>query len=346
MEELTDDRGRGHTPIELEEICDVAFACANHETENIQGASTHQIAHLRLHLYKQNKFNHTMASQVIEYVSNLRHRLRLIPKKHRSRPITRPLIELGYIYQAQKSSNNVMNLFEDIGNYAYNGRYLLHHHVIWLCSFPDQASTAKVFSTRVSQGYVGNGEGFSSYAARRSIYSYFSCDGLDWSEFADYAMEMSPWMSNMSDQERELEKRMVEVKAKIVQYKRELAARSSPISYPHVNNEGEYSQFQVAWELEAPQHSPQTERTSRTTNSFNDESRNNHNLPIAIDISDCAYRDGNIRSLSNCFLARPCPSRSRTSEVAITSMHRVTEEGITTTEPTYNRPMLSAPRQP
>jgi len=53
---------------------------------------------------------------------------------------------------------------------------------------------------------------------------------------------------------------------------------------------GVYSQFQVAWEWEAPQPSPQTERTSRTTNSFNDELRNNHNLPIAIDISDCVTK--------------------------------------------------------
>ena len=97
-------------------------------------------------------------------------------------PMDVPVVELGFSndpakrlrqHRHHQSSNYLMNLAEAILEYQYPGLFTLQQHIIYNCWRPIQLWMGEIVFTKLAQGYVAGGGGFSHEPAGRSNTSSF-----------------------------------------------------------------------------------------------------------------------------------------------------------------------------
>ena len=94
-------------------------------------------------------------------------------------------------HQAHESSNHLMGLFHACLKRRYQDRYRLKQYVIHLCAAQRHASLAEIIITRMGQGYVTSGTGFSHYPAGRSV-PLGRRSVQQWAEYFAWIVEHTP----------------------------------------------------------------------------------------------------------------------------------------------------------
>ncbi|SMY24945.1 unnamed protein product [Zymoseptoria tritici ST99CH_1A5] len=114
------------------------------------------------------------------FAANLERALLAIDEKDRDRDdiLFDILVELGYSgsllerliqHAEQESSNFLMNLFEACLVYRNGPKYKVRQHIIHLIAWKEHRELSEILLTRIGQGYVTSGTGFSHYPAGRSV---------------------------------------------------------------------------------------------------------------------------------------------------------------------------------
>ncbi|KAL8991855.1 MAG: hypothetical protein Q9169_007593 [Polycauliona sp. 2 TL-2023] len=89
-------------------------------------------------------------------------------------PMAAPVVEIGFSdnvlvrlrhHQEHQGSNYIMNLAQALFEYRYPTFFCLKQHVIYHCFTAEQPWTSEIILTRLAQGYIANGCGFSHYGA-------------------------------------------------------------------------------------------------------------------------------------------------------------------------------------
>ena len=97
-------------------------------------------------------------------------------------PLSVPVVELGFSnnpvrrlrqHRHHESSNYLMNLAEAVFEYRYPGFFTLQQHIIYNCWRPIQLWMGEIVFTKLAQGNVAGGGGFSHEPAGRSNTSSF-----------------------------------------------------------------------------------------------------------------------------------------------------------------------------
>ncbi|KAI4703594.1 hypothetical protein J4E89_010015 [Alternaria sp. Ai002NY15] len=115
-------------------------------------------------------------------IEKVRARLSGLPPQHHNKPLKHPLVEVGYSARSQarlKSnashsySHPAMNLAEAIAAVLFANNtlpklYKMTQYIIYICNTASHASLSEIVLTRLAEGYMGNGGGFSHYPAGRS----------------------------------------------------------------------------------------------------------------------------------------------------------------------------------
>ena len=97
-------------------------------------------------------------------------------------PLSVPVVELGFSndpvrrlrqHRHHENSNYLMNLAKAVFEYQYPGIFTLQQHIIYNCWRPVQLWMGEILFTKLAQGYVTGGGGFSHEPAGRSNTSSF-----------------------------------------------------------------------------------------------------------------------------------------------------------------------------
>ncbi|KAL8724963.1 MAG: hypothetical protein Q9166_007656 [cf. Caloplaca sp. 2 TL-2023] len=92
-------------------------------------------------------------------------------------PLAAPVLEIGFSngvrkrlrqHRKHRNSNYIMNLAEALFKHQYPKMFCLKQHIIYNCWSADQPWPSEILLTRLGQGYVANGGGFSHYPAGHS----------------------------------------------------------------------------------------------------------------------------------------------------------------------------------
>jgi hypothetical protein len=148
--------------------------------------------------------------EVLHFCERLEERLKQIPEADRDKPLTFPLVQVGCSrhslvrlenHSAHIGSKYVMNLMESIGKVterAVKDLFQIEQAVIYLMWTPEQAEIAEIGWTRLSDGYIGNGGGFSHYpTGRGKYYSVQRANSPMWEYAMTVARTGSPLCSNL-----------------------------------------------------------------------------------------------------------------------------------------------------
>jgi hypothetical protein len=76
-------------------------------------------------------------------------------------------------------------------------RYSMKQFIIFICQEPSHGSLSEIVLTRLAEGYMGNGGGFSHYPAGRSNDSALKTDAIEWGKCLEYAVDASPLGDNL-----------------------------------------------------------------------------------------------------------------------------------------------------
>lgn len=179
--------------------------------------------------------NNRAACQIRIFINATKARIAVIARSLDPRsPLPLSILEFGYgvdvenrlaAHRRHESSNYIMNLFQTCCQILFPGKYRLHQYVVFLCSTPDQTSTAEVLFHLLGQGYISNGCGFSHWPAGLSSHHAYKLRSSMWCSFARWNMEHTPRQSNVdafkiamkirADEDAERERRLLEQIGKI-----------------------------------------------------------------------------------------------------------------------------------
>ena len=109
------------------------------------------------------------------FVSELRKRLAdEVARNGQHVPLSAPVVEVGIAKEPRKrlaehqhhcNSNYLMNLAQSCFEFSFPGLFQLQQLVVFTCWRPEQSWLSEIFITRLAQGYVEMGGGFSHYPA-------------------------------------------------------------------------------------------------------------------------------------------------------------------------------------
>ncbi|KAI4268096.1 MAG: hypothetical protein L6R38_007959 [Xanthoria sp. 2 TBL-2021] len=112
-------------------------------------------------------------SIVLEFANEILHRLNEEEAAQRLHvPMVAPVVEIGFSdnvvrrlrdHRRHRRSNYIMNLAQALFEYRYPKQFCLKQHIIYHCFSPDQPWASEIFLTRLAQGYIANGGGFSHH---------------------------------------------------------------------------------------------------------------------------------------------------------------------------------------
>lgn len=196
MNGICDARGNSPTPAQWLEICDHMLAYVGTSSEsNELAADIDQLIHpagqwprylaakglrryteWREHVLKHSGVTSPLRRRMVKYfVSQLQQRLsREIDLNGEHTPLTAPVVEVGFSlypetrlkeHRHHSNSNYLMNLAQACFEYEYPGMFQLQQLVVFTCWRPEQCWLSEMFITRLAQGYVETGGGFSHYRA-------------------------------------------------------------------------------------------------------------------------------------------------------------------------------------
>lgn len=142
-----------------------------------------------------------------EFCQNLEERLQ--EHADQDQPFPRLLTEVGYSKQSDrrlkfhrehKSSNWLMNLTQAVLEVLFPDRFYLWQFVVFYIFTPKMAALAEILITHFAHGYTSTGEGFSTYAAGRSVTSVRDFTPAEWDEFLKDTLENTPIQRNYAAQ--------------------------------------------------------------------------------------------------------------------------------------------------
>ncbi len=151
-------------------------------------------------------------TQTLAFIESLRKRLDDIEKHDKAKmkqPLEFPLCEVGYAkrsisrlkeHKRHTSSNYIMNLMEAIFEtmaHEFSGDYEIEQRVIYLIWRPSQAEVSEIGLTKLAEGYIHNGGGFSHYPAGLSNESAQTIPAREWSAAKTYMMNHSDYPRNI-----------------------------------------------------------------------------------------------------------------------------------------------------
>lgn len=87
-------------------------------------------------------------------------------------------------------------------------------YIIYICHTASHASLSEIVLTRLAEGYMGNGGGFSRYPAARSAGSALKTSEQEWDNCAQYAIERSPLRENLKSDIERLKKKLPDAQGK------------------------------------------------------------------------------------------------------------------------------------
>ncbi|MCJ1394051.1 hypothetical protein MMC18_006929 [Xylographa bjoerkii] len=220
MQLLVDDHGLSPSPAKLTEmIKEMRSYCSltktatrihRGELKYLSGSSTTDYSPSTSHI-----------TNIAAFANNLEARLEnLRDTQWWSTPLDTPLVEVGYAaspkerleqHRDHRSSNYIMNLAEAICKVLYGNKYRIMQFVIFHIFNKSQAAAAEVLFTRLAQGYIEDGGGFSHALAGRSNHSALSVRSLEWDRFLKEAVKNTGLIDRM---DRETDK-LIQVTAAI-----------------------------------------------------------------------------------------------------------------------------------
>ncbi|KAL9116917.1 MAG: hypothetical protein Q9187_006555, partial [Circinaria calcarea] len=127
-----------------------------------------------------------------------------------TQPLANPLVEIGYAkhpvarlaqHKKHSSSNYIMNLVEAACRVRYGLSYGMQQFIIYRIFAARQAAPAEILFTRLAQGYIEDGGGFSHALAGRSNHLALSISALDEQSYHEFVVDKTPIVATM---EREI----------------------------------------------------------------------------------------------------------------------------------------------
>lgn len=156
----------------------IDLACTPLDARHAHAIDTWMHPRTKVDLQKRTKQqNHcdVHVAQTKAFIAALRERIDNI--KDKTKPLEFPLVEIGYSnrsilhlksHNAHTGPNYIMNLMEAIFNNkesAFQKSYVMEQEVIYLIWSVEQAEISEIGWTKLAEGYIHNGGGFSHYAA-------------------------------------------------------------------------------------------------------------------------------------------------------------------------------------
>ncbi|KAI9878032.1 MAG: hypothetical protein M1830_002113 [Pleopsidium flavum] len=126
-----------------------------------------------------------------------------------TKPLTVPLVEYGYAgypvqrlasHRAHQNSNYIMNLVDAICRVLFHDRFHIEQYIIYHIFQPHQAVAAEVIFTRLGQGYIVDGGGFSHYLAGRSNQTALDIPATFWEKYLMDAVKNTPLLERHRDE--------------------------------------------------------------------------------------------------------------------------------------------------
>lgn len=222
-QQLTNDRGESPTPAELLQAINLAEQYAQLKGKSMTPAQVRKIdmwvdtTHSTnimpgIPFWKQNSNGRRYLTQPKDtsrwvtgratnletFCDALRERIGDLDIRLHSVPLEGPLCEIGWSINLEKrmashakhvQSNFIMNLFEAICGILFPGRFRIRQNIIYLCWQPTQPGPAEVFFTRVCQGYIDTGTGFSHANAGNNNESGTSLPQDHWDHINIHALQ-------------------------------------------------------------------------------------------------------------------------------------------------------------
>jgi len=234
---FVDDNGQSPTPNELGIILDTMEEYVN-ATNHSLANKIDNVKKPHIDLLKSqsgyNKYTYTSSGtekdntyrefqsaakvkEITRLIEKIRARLSGLPPQHHNKPLKHPLVHVGYSTRSQarlkkhanhSCSHPAMNLAEAIAAVLFANNtlpklYKMTQYIIYICHTASHASLSEILLTRLAEGYMGNGGGFSRYPAARSAASALKTLEQEWDKCARHAIERSPLRKNLkSDCER------------------------------------------------------------------------------------------------------------------------------------------------
>ncbi|KAI4696853.1 uncharacterized protein J4E88_001032 [Alternaria novae-zelandiae] len=232
---FVDDNGRSPTPNELGTILDTMeeyVNATNHTLANeIDNVKTPHVDLLRSQIgfrkytytssgtKEDNTYQESQSAarvkETTRLIKEVRARLRGLPPQHQNKPLKHPLVQVGYSARSQarlkkhanhSCSHPAMNLAEAIA--------AMNQYIIYISHTASHASLSEIVLTRLAEGYMGNGGGFSRYPASRSAESALKTSEQEWDKCAQYAIERSPLRKNLKSDIERLKKKLADAQGK------------------------------------------------------------------------------------------------------------------------------------
>ncbi|KAI4673818.1 uncharacterized protein J4E84_010890 [Alternaria hordeiaustralica] len=164
--------------------------------------------------------------EITRLIEKVRARLSGLPPQHRNKPLKHPLVHVGYSNRSQarlkkhashSHSNPAMNLAEAIAAVLFANNtlpklYKMTQYIIYICHTASHASLSEIVLTRLAEGYMGNGGGFSHYPAARSANSALKTSEQEWDNCAQYVIERSPLRENLKSDIERLKKKLADAR--------------------------------------------------------------------------------------------------------------------------------------
>ena len=149
------------------------------------------------------------AIQTMAFVEAFRERIAKLDPQDLNEPLAFPLCEVGYsnrsidrlkAHKAHSSSNYIMNAIEAIFmafKDEFSGEFSIAQFIIYLIWKTEQAEIAEIGLTKLAEGYIHNGGGFSHYPAGLSNASAQRTSHREWNDAQLYLANHSVYRKNI-----------------------------------------------------------------------------------------------------------------------------------------------------
>lgn len=164
-----------------------------------------------------------------------------------SKPLVTPLKEVGYAkdlpsrlkdHCIQKGSNFLMNLTEailrvelELQNVAI--RYTIKQYVLYHCCHSEQCRVGEVLWTRICNGYLDNGGGFSHHIPGQNNASGRNIEDGDWEQW--YARAQTPQFAMRCEVENKRVANLKALQARRAELKRQVAEAEARLAQANLN---------------------------------------------------------------------------------------------------------------
>jgi len=166
--------------------------------------------------------------EITRLIEKVRARLSGLPPQHQNKSLKHPLVHVAYSNRSQSRlkkhanhsySHPALNLASAIAAVLFTHTtlpklYKMTQYIIYICHTASHASLSEIVLTRLAEGYMGNGGGFSRYPAARSAGSALKTSEQEWDNCAQYAIERSPLRENLKSDIERLKKKLPDAQGK------------------------------------------------------------------------------------------------------------------------------------